>query len=102
MGMRMMRPFMMWLVRKLPACDMAVQLASETLDRELTLKERFDLRLHLMICGLCSRYRDQIHFLHQLAPQLSERLQDEGVSSNGRLSDEARERMKRLLSARSQ
>ena len=93
------RSMMMWLSRRLPACDEAARLSSEELDRSLAFREKIGLKVHLTMCRLCRRYYDQIHFLHDAVPLLSDRLQDEAISTNGRLSDDARARIKRLLSA---
>ena len=48
-----------------PACREIARLASESLDRPLTWRERLDMRLHYAICYLCRRYEDQLRLLHQ-------------------------------------
>ena len=49
-------------------CKDASQLMSEGLDRDLDLAQRAGLRLHLLICGACSRVKAQLSFLHRMAP----------------------------------
>ncbi|MBD3241483.1 MAG: zf-HC2 domain-containing protein [Chitinivibrionales bacterium] len=70
------------------SCREASRLTSESLDRPLGRRERFALRLHLLLCGACSRYHRQlstmrrvIRFMsrhpaavHQLSPSAKERI----------------------------
>jgi hypothetical protein len=41
-------------------CKQTSQLVSQSLDRRLTLKERFALRIHLWICKYCKRFSQQL------------------------------------------
>jgi hypothetical protein len=41
-------------------CKDASQLISQSLDRSLTLRERFALKLHLFICVFCRRFNQQL------------------------------------------
>ena len=45
------------------SCREVSALVSESLDRQLNLKERIGIHLHLMICRMCARYHRQIQFL---------------------------------------
>ena len=45
-------------------CREASQLQSDEFERELTLSERFRLRIHLLICGACRNYADNLHLLN--------------------------------------
>ena len=45
-------------------CDESSHLLSDSLDRPLTWVERLALRLHLLICRNCRRFRRQIDFIH--------------------------------------
>ena len=38
-------------------CKEVTRLVSESFDRQLTLRERFGLRLHTMMCGTCRLFR---------------------------------------------
>ncbi len=49
----------------IPNCDELTQLASESLDRRLSLKERILIRLHLGMCVLCRRYHRQLRVIHE-------------------------------------
>lgn len=44
-------------------CKEATRLASEKLERPLSLRERFQLRLHLAYCAGCQRMEKQFEFL---------------------------------------
>ncbi|OYY50347.1 MAG: hypothetical protein B7X95_01065 [Methylophilaceae bacterium 17-44-8] len=40
-------------------CKQTSQLVSQSLDRRLSLQERFALRLHLLLCKYCKRFYQQ-------------------------------------------
>ena len=52
------------------SCKQVSELASESIDRRLSLGERLRMGLHLALCGFCRRYRRQIRFLHEAAGRL--------------------------------
>jgi hypothetical protein len=78
----------------LPSCRDASRLQSEALDCELSVSKRLGLSLHLLVCKWCRRYGKQIRFLRNAAHEHPEHL-TEAVPQ--RLSEEARERIKRRL-----
>ena len=45
------------------SCKQSSQLISQSLDRKLTKRELFSLKLHLFICKYCKRFSQQIHSL---------------------------------------
>ncbi len=45
------------------SCKHASQLISKSLDQRLSLYERVSLRLHFLICDVCSRFRQQLYTL---------------------------------------
>ena len=47
-------------------CKETAQLISEGLDHKLSLWQRMNLRLHLMMCGACSAYRRQVQTLNRI------------------------------------
>lgn len=53
------------IARWTPSCQEVVRLASEALERRLTLRERLALRMHFAICYLCRRYARQTAVLHE-------------------------------------
>lgn len=60
------------------SCKEASRLISQSLDRRLTGWERFGLRLHLMICDVCSRFRNQVELIRAAVKRMtSQTEQDE-------------------------
>ncbi len=45
------------------SCKQASQIISQSLDRSLTTRERFALKLHLLICKYCKYFSQQVHAL---------------------------------------
>lgn len=76
------------------SCKEVSRLASERLDRKLTLRERVAFNLHVMMCRNCLRYARQLAILRQASDKLC--LARRSPDSDG-LSDEARERIARRL-----
>jgi len=79
-------------VRVTPRCAEMARLCSEGMERNLPLRLRWRMRLHLMICAWCGRYQRQLKFLRRAAPHLHEHGGDESV-----LTTEARGRIKDRL-----
>jgi len=72
------------------------RMVSESLDRTLPLHQRLGIRMHLMMCRYCNRYRKQLLLLRQIFR--SESLSDEpSAPPPVALSQDARERMKQAL-----
>jgi len=46
-------------------CKETAELVSKEVDDRLSLKERLDLRLHLMMCRGCRNYRSNVRFLRR-------------------------------------
>jgi len=82
-----------------PTCRQVSRLQSGALDQPLSLPQRFGLRLHLLVCSWCRRYGKQIRFLRRAAHEHSEELID---ATPRKLSPEARERLRRSLSDKSE
>ena len=78
-------------------CKEAAQLLSDSLERKLPLRQRIALRIHLLMCKLCPRFREQILFLKKNLNQF--RLEGEGeqLLTSESLSAEARGRIQRAL-----
>jgi len=81
----------------LPPCKEIVKIISASLDRKLTRRERVILKLHLAACEPCVRYLDQSYFLSNAVQQIDDEMKSDLYS--GRLSDEARDRIKDILRA---
>lgn len=78
------------------SCSEVSRLASERMDRELTLRERLAFNMHVMVCRNCRRYARQIALVRQATGRLRQRGAQSGSAG---LSDEARARIARKLSA---
>lgn len=52
-----------WYVSKITPCDNVVHALSQRCDRRLTLSEWFKVKLHLIACVWCTRYKNQLHLL---------------------------------------
>ena len=94
---RITKFFRRTILRTFPSCKEIVHVISASLDRPLTLRERFLMKLHLFACKPCVRYLDQSAFVSQAI-----KVMDEGEKLNlfaGELSDTARMRIKAALSA---
>ena len=84
-------------LRSFPSCKEIVRIISASLDRPLTIRERFLMEMHLLACKPCVRYLNQSEFVSQAM-----RIMDDGEKIDlfsGSLSDGARTRIKSALSA---
>jgi len=79
------------------SCKEVSRLVSESLDRELPFRQRFSMRLHLLMCSLCSRFRCQMLFLRDAARSFGEASEKDKLPANDRLSPEVRTRIKQAL-----
>jgi hypothetical protein len=90
------KKIMIWLARRLPACDHIIEQLSLAMDRRLGLGDRLRLKLHLMICPFCERYGRQIMLVRTA-------LRKEAAETSGgqpvryQLSSDARDRIKQAL-----
>lgn len=85
------------ILRRLPPCRELAETISASLDRRLTFREKLVLRAHLFACKPCVRYLDQSDFVRTAARLLTE--QEKDALFAGKLSDEARARIKSGLRA---
>jgi hypothetical protein len=84
-------------------CDEATQLASDALDRELSLGERLALRGHLFICHDCRGAVKQMRAVRRLLQQMPDQVR--GKLSNAastQLPPERREQIKHVLASAEQ
>ncbi len=78
-------------------CAEVTRLASESLDRELSVLERFRLRIHFLMCVWCERYLLQVRFIRDAIRRYPERLENQENPPPASLPPEARERIKHAL-----
>lgn len=92
----------LWLARRLPDCKATARTLSESIDRKLTLRERFVTRLHIFTCEACGRYIKQITFLSEaVRAHGDETAPDTDKFASARLSPSAKDRIKDLLKTQS-
>lgn len=75
-------------------CREAYKLISEQLDGPLPLRRWVQLKLHLYMCDVCSRYGDQLILLRKLMNLYVEHAHDHDHEDSAKLSDEAKGRIK--------
>ncbi len=75
------------------SCKKIFLLISESMDWKLPLYRRLGIKLHLMMCYLCRRYKKQLLFIHSIL-QTEKKIEEIDSAS---LSPEARERIKKRL-----
>jgi hypothetical protein len=76
-------------------CKEVSRRVSESMDRRLPLYQRVLIRMHLLMCRYCARFRRQVMFLRELCRslQLDERVIDPSVV----LPLDVRERIRQAL-----
>lgn len=81
-------------------CRQATQLISKSLDVSLPLAERLRVRIHLLACRACTRYRAHLRFLAKL---VRDRMQvansGEGIEGPG-MPHAVRERIRNAIAGR--
>jgi len=87
---------MSWMIRRLRlTCEDTTPLISELMDHNLPWRKRWRLKFHLMICGVCSIYKQQLEIIHALARKLGH---EEAPSQNEAvLSEQAKIKIKDTL-----
>lgn len=79
------------------SCKESSQLISQSLDRPLSIRERLALRLHLLICDVCSRFVKHMNLLRLAMRRMRQQTeQDEGIQ----LTPEARKRIADMIDSR--
>lgn len=83
------------ILRVSPPCQVVVHILSASLDRKLTLRERFIMKLHLAACKPCVRYLDQSRFVNDALNVMNNKEVSELYS--GSLREETRARITEAL-----
>ena len=65
----MKHTMMVYMSRRMIACDEASYLVSLQHDKDLGFRQKMQLRIHLMTCHLCRKYAAQIGQLHHVMEQ---------------------------------
>jgi hypothetical protein len=74
------------------ACKEASKLASDSLDRRLSLRERLKLKIHMLMCGKCKNSNETMKLIRNTATLISQ-----SRSGEIRLTDEQRESLHKAL-----
>jgi len=80
-------------------CKDASHLVSENLERRLSFRERWGLRMHLWICVNCRRFERQMNFMHAALRTLGKRA--EVADDSTEFPAAARERIRKVLAEQS-
>lgn len=83
------------MLRAFPSCQEIVHIISASIDRPLTLREKFLMKMHLVACKPCVRYLDQSMFLSEAVKLMNETEKTDLFS--GSLSQDSRNRIKEAL-----
>ena len=87
-----------FLLRRLPTCKQMAPVMSESLERPLGLRERVTLKLHLWVCVWCVWYLEHLRTMREaLRARGAREAEADEVDSAVKLSEEARERIRRAL-----
>ena len=60
-------------------CKHTSQLISQSLDRPLTLRERFALRLHLFICDKCKQFSQHLQTMRVAINQMTHSIENDNA-----------------------
>jgi hypothetical protein len=81
------------------SCRDVTRLISESMDGSLPLRERVGVRLHLLICAFCARYRRQLLRIRETARRIADPTGAPGGPGSDGLSPEARDRIRKALAS---
>ena len=78
-------------------CREVSKLVSESMERQLPLRQRMELWMHFTLCRLCAGFARQVRLLRRAAQQDPELLVGDRSAPEATLSPAARERIKDVL-----
>lgn len=78
-------------------CKDTSKLVSESLDRQLSWRQRVGLWMHLSMCRLCSAFRKDLVHLHEETRQHAAQVDQDVAEADVKLPIEARKRIKRTI-----
>jgi hypothetical protein len=79
------------------SCEEASRLTSDALDRELSRSERWALRLHLLFCHGCRRFKQQLDMIRALLSKSPDSIDRSMSEQLPQLSADRRQQIKQLL-----
>jgi len=78
-------------------CREISEMVIRSREEKLRLRDRLELKMHLMICAVCARYERQMKWLEQSLQALRKKEDSAPENAEYKLSDEARERISQQL-----
>jgi hypothetical protein len=91
------KPMMAVMSKLTPSCEVVSQRVSKSMDGKLTLKEKIGVKIHLLGCELCERYRQQLVVIQKMLQNYSTQMENKDISSDLMLRDEKKEKIIKLL-----
>ena len=82
-----------WMFR----CHDVSQMVSRSMDARLPLRHRLGVRMHLLMCRYCSLFSRQLVMLRKMSRHIDD---DMEAPCTDKLSDEAKERIKKTIRSR--
>ena len=79
------------------SCKDVTRLLSESMDASLPIGRRIGVRLHLLVCRFCLRYKRQLLLIRETARRLAAIEDPPAPPAGERLSEEAKERIRGSL-----
>ena len=79
------------------SCKEAIRLASEGLDRRLTLRQRIGLRMHVFACRSCSAVRGQLVSIDRIVGARLRIVDATEPGAGPTLAPDAKERIRRAI-----
>jgi hypothetical protein len=79
------------------SCKDVTQLISEAMDTSLPIGKRIGMRLHLLMCKFCSRYKRQLLLIRETVRRIVATEEKPGELPEETLSEEAKERIRKSL-----
>ncbi len=76
-------------------CKEVSRRISESMDHDISFYQRMLIRMHLLMCRYCARFRRQVLFLRELCR--SRRLDESVLDTSVKLPPDARERIRQAL-----
>ena len=75
-------------------CKEASQLVSQAMDKPLGWRQRFDLWVHLAVCGMCRQFMKQLRLMRATLQRMVNQAEND---PSVKLTDEARSRIRKAL-----
>jgi hypothetical protein len=82
------------------SCKDVTQLISGSMDRSLPLGKRIGVRIHLVMCRFCARYKRQLLLIRETVRRLASMEETPEGLFPGALPEDARERIRQSLRSR--